>query len=127
MILPRWIRSAGIALGLLPGAAAAASAEDLSCTVDLAIGDGRADIHGVAISKAGGQGQYRLVVRKSGSAGTSAINQGGAVVLEPNSPLSVGKISLSLEGGASYEAILTLEVDGIRRECRSSGQAELKL
>jgi len=49
------------------------------------------------------------------------------VVLEPNSPLSVGKISLSLEGGASYEAILTLEVDGIRRECRSSGQADLKL
>lgn len=123
-------RSLGLAALFLVSASemsAAMAEDDLTCSIDLTLREGQAAIRGVAISKDGGRGTYRLLVRKSGSNGTSDVSQGGQLVLEPNARSDFGMINLSLEGGAHYEAVLTLEVNGNRRECRKSGQADLKL
>jgi hypothetical protein len=69
------------------------------------------------------EGQYRLLVSKVGQAGTSNISQGGAFKLEPGADIGLGRINLSLERGAQYEATLTVTVDDRTFVCRVSGAA----
>ncbi|MGC5779360.1 curli-like amyloid fiber formation chaperone CsgH [Methylobacterium sp. NFXW15] len=126
-LLGRLARLVGVVLGASPGAASALPQDDISCAIDLSLTDGHAQIRGVAMGKAGSQATYRLVVRKSGDTGTSNLSQGGQIVIAPTGRAMAGSVDLSIEGGATYEAVLSLNVDGVVRECRAAGRADMKL
>lgn len=118
----------GLAGGtVVAGVATAHAQEETICAVDLSIRNDVAEFRGIATSRIGGQGTYRLVVAKVGRAGTSNIVQSGQVTLEPGGRKSVGSVNISVEAGSRYEAVLTLEVGGARWECRAAGEIDLKL
>lgn len=100
---------------------------ELACAIDHTMSGGVTEIRGAVTSSTGGTATYRLIVRKSGTAGTSNLSQGGKVVLEPNARVGLGAINLSVEAGARYEAHLSVELGEKRKECHISGETDLKL
>ena len=62
-------------------------------------------------------GDYRLVITKSGPSGSSDISQGGPLDARRGDRLSLSASEFSLERGATFRAVLTLS-DGGREICR---------
>lgn len=118
---------AGSTVGSVSGLAAAQPQDQLTCAVDLSIRNDVAEFRGAVTSRDGGKGRYQLVIAKVGRSGTSNMVQSGQVTLEPGGRTSVGSVNISVEAGSRYEAVLTLEVGGARRECRTAGETDLNL
>ena len=119
-----WGRVLSGLAALAPGAAAPQGAGEgagPTCSVAATTTGNVVDLRGLAESPRPARGRYRLVVTKSGPAGTSNISQGGEFAVEPAAPARVGQVSISVEPEGRYEAILTLVVDGRQIECRASG------
>jgi hypothetical protein len=79
-------------------------------------------LRGVAHAHASIDGDYSFVITKSGGGGSSDISQGGAFDLMPGAEAVLGSADLSMERGARWRAVLTLERAGVeicRREARS--------
>lgn len=117
-------RSSG---SLAAAEAPAGGSQGLSCSIQQELTDGAVRLRGIAGGTGAGQGRYAFRVAKTGPAGTSNISQGGEFLLGAGSGASVGQVSLGLEPEARYEAVLTVEMNGDRRDCRISGPPETKL
>lgn len=64
-------------------------------------------------------GEYDLVITKSGRAGSSDISQSGELILEAGSSALLGENEISVERGARVRAVLTLRDDS-GQLCRRS-------
>ncbi|SRR5579871_1420614 len=64
-------------------------------------------------------GTYSFKISKSGPAGTSTISQGGKVSAPANTDTFLGSTTLSIEPGASYTVLLTIDVNGRVLTCAS--------
>lgn len=59
-------------------------------------------------------GEYDLVITKSGGGNASEINQGGPLAIAAGSSVTLGESEISVERGARVHAVLTLrDADGV--------------
>ena len=72
-------------------------------------------LEGMVFAKRAVEGSYSLSVKKSGGAGQSDIKQSGAFNALPDSPASVGTVTLS--GDGTYSATLRIAAEGTTSEC----------
>lgn len=93
----------------------------IRCKVEESYTAGGVSVRGVLVGLASASGHYSLDVRKSGDAGASTIRQAGGFSLEPGQNVYVGQVTLGLEKGARFDAVLNVEIDGTTHQCRASG------
>jgi hypothetical protein len=94
----------------------------VDCDVRVARSARGVALRGILRANTAASGDYRFVVTKSGGGGSSDISQGGPFALAAGEEAVVGSADLSMERGARWRAVLTLERDGVvicRREARS--------
>jgi len=119
-----------LALGLGVAVMAAHSGKDGMMKAQAADGHVRCEIEveelgmgvklqGVVFANRAVNGAYQLQVSKSGSGGSSNINQGGHFNARPDVPAKLGVVQLGGDGG-SYSARLRVMWDGEEIECEKS-------
>lgn len=89
----------------------------LRCELTQQINGGTISITGLVYASVAGAGTYQLRVVKSGPAGTSTLNQGGAFTAKPPEASTVGRLDFSVEAGAGYTAHLRVVSGGSSAEC----------
>lgn len=89
----------------------------LRCELTQQVNGGTISITGLVYAPVAGSGTYQLRVVKSGPAGTSTLNQGGAFTVQPPQASRVGNLAISVEAGAGYTAHLQVSSGGSSAEC----------
>lgn len=89
----------------------------LRCELTQQVRNGTVSITGLVYASETRAGTYQLRVVKSGPAGTSTLNQGGAFSIKPPEASAVGHLAFSVEAGAGYTAHLRVASDGSSAEC----------
>lgn len=128
-VVRRSARAGAMAAGLVASAhgwegtamAQATSTPPLTCSVEAQDRDAAVTLFGRIATRTAAAGRYQLEVRKIGAGGRSNIAQGGEFRSEPASTVTVGHVSIGLEQGARYEAVLTLTVEGQTYTCDAFG------
>ena len=96
------------------------SAGPVQCQIQVSRVAGGVVLRSVASATIAAHGNYSLAVNKDGDAGSSDISQGGGFSLAPGGASTLSEVNLSLEKGASYEAVLTLSWKGGSVSCRKA-------
>ena len=107
--------------GLSTVHARATSHEPLACEIAATESGRQIEFQGLVAASSALSGQYRLEIEKSGPSGSVTSRQSGNVTTDPVSPRAVGRMMISVEPGASYKAILTVEAGGRSYECQKQG------
>lgn len=92
----------------------------LRCELAQQVSGGMISISGRVFSVTPGPGTYQLRIEKSGPAGTSVINQGGAFTARPAEASVVGNTTFSVEPGARYKARLRVTAGDATAECQDT-------
>lgn len=106
---------AGLALSALAAGSSTASAAALHCEIDVSHDGGTVSLAGVVHAPAGVAGSYRFRVAKSGGGGSSDIDQSGGFSVGSGGSAAVGSVSLG--GGGSYLATLSVSGNGATAQC----------
>ena len=118
------VLGAGVAtagFGLAPGASVLAKAAGpVQCQLTVSRAGGGVVLRGIASATIAAAGHYSLVINKDGDGGSADISQGGGFSLSPGGASTLREVSLSLERGSSYEAVLTVTWAGGSQTCRRS-------
>jgi hypothetical protein len=97
------------------------SAGPLTCELRAApAGSGMVLVSALARASAPASGRYSLSLAKDGDASGADMQQEGAFTVAPGGASTLSEISMNLEPGASYSAVLTLSWGGGRITCRQS-------
>ena len=97
----------------------AAARGDISCDVRSRRTANGVLIQARAFAERAFDGEYDLVITKTGGGGSADINQGGPVSLDAGSSVTLGENEIGLERGARVHATLTLRDDS-GQICRRS-------
>ena len=92
------------------------ASQPLRCEIQIQEHGTSVALEGVVFAKTAVEGSYQLRVTKSGTAGSSDINQSGDFSAGPGEPGRLGTVTLGGDGG-SYVARLTVTWDGGSIEC----------
>lgn len=110
-----------VALALAAGAGAAYSAgtggaaESAACEILASRAGNAITLEGVFNAETASQGSYQFSVKSVSGAGSTNINQGGGFSAAAGQSVTLGRVSLG--GGATYEAVLTITANGTSHEC----------
>jgi hypothetical protein len=97
------------------------SAPALICTLHEQRANGTVALEGEVTTASEAAGHYRLRVKKTGPAGSTSTNQEGSFPAPAPSKSRVGHSTFSLEPGAHFEAVLTVQQSNRSAECRALG------
>jgi hypothetical protein len=97
------------------------SREPLACEIAATETGRQVEFQGLVAASSALSGRYRLEIEKSGPSGSVTSRQIGNFTAEPARSLPVGRMVISVEPGASYEAALTIEAGGRSYECQKQG------
>ena len=113
-------------LGFAPATVVSAkSAGPVQCELHVSPAGSGVVLRGVARSGEAAAGRYTLTIAKDGDAGSADIEQGGNFAVAPNGASTLSEVSLSLERGASYTAVLTVSWKGGTVTCRQALPAKI--
>ena len=96
-------------------AGATQTTPDVSCEIRSTKAAGGVQLEGVVSARKAASGEYEFVVRKSGGGGTSNSSQSGDFELGARQESVVGDVTLG--GGGSYDADLTIRWKGGKASC----------
>lgn len=102
---------------LAPALGSAGTHGPVRCELRAVAADGGILLQGIASTSRATSGSYSLVVSKSGDAGSADISQGGTFSVVPGATSTLGEVTVSLEKGAAYDAVLTLRWNGGSVSC----------
>ena len=118
-VLGAGLAAAGLVLA--PGTSVMAnSAGPVQCQIQVSRVAGGVVLRSIASARIAARGNYSLAVNKDGDAGSSDISQDGGFSLAPGGASTLSEVNLSLERGASYEAVLTLTWAGGSVSCHKA-------
>jgi hypothetical protein len=109
------LASAGLALEA--SEATAASVGEVSCRIRAVPSRGGVHLEGLATAKSPVSGSYELKVTTGGGGGSSETAQSGAFTARPGEGSTLGEVSLALESGSFYSAVLTVTWPGGSQTC----------
>lgn len=109
------------AIGASGGGTAGAGSDGLRCEVVVERQGSGVELEGLVFAKAPLSGFYTLQITKSGGGGSSDISQSGDFSADGRKPARLGSVALGGDGGR-FEAILTVEADGVSAKCKKSGR-----
>lgn len=89
----------------------------LHCELTQQVRGGTVSITGLVTTSDPRTGTYQLRIMKTGPAGTSILNQGGAFATSPPGVSAVGHMAFTVEAGANYKARLRVTSGDISAEC----------
>ncbi|WP_406858542.1 curli-like amyloid fiber formation chaperone CsgH [Alsobacter sp. KACC 23698] len=94
----------------------------LVCDVAQEIAGDAVVLWGAISAQTDARGKYVITVRKSGPTGASNIRQAGEFIARPGSAAAVGRVSVRIEPGGSFDVVLTAEADGQEAVCTRRGE-----
>jgi len=113
------LASALAGFGIVGAAVASAGAQSgdgpVRCEIRSSVAGGMVSLQGVVESDTAVSGSYRFHVESAAGSGSSTIRQGGGFSAGPGTPAVLGQVMLGANG--IYDAVLTLDADGISLEC----------
>lgn len=112
-------------LALAPQESATAASAEVGCKIKAVQTGGGVRLEGIATAKSPVSGSYELVVTKSGGGGTSNSVQSGEFTAGPGHESTLGQVSLGLESGAFYTAILKIEWSGGSTKCEKRSASRI--
>lgn len=92
----------------------------LRCELTQQVENGTISITGLVYASEARAGTYQLRIVKSGPAGTSMLNQGGAFTIRPPEAAQVGRMAFSVEVGGAYTAQLRVTSGESSAECEGA-------
>lgn len=112
-------------LALAPSEATTAPSDGVSCKIKAVPSGGGVRLEGIARTNKPVSGSYELKVTTGGGGGSSSTVQSGEFSARPGRESTLGKVSLALESGSFYSAVLTLTWSGGSTACekRSASRA----
>jgi hypothetical protein len=120
-IMPFALLASGLGaagLSAVPTASVLAGAAPVSCELHVRSAGQGVVLEGIARSGVPVSGRYSLTIAKDGDAGSADIQQGGSFAVGAGGTSSLSQVDLSLERGASYNAVLTVHWQGGAATCR---------
>lgn len=87
-------------------------AEPVSCTISARRTPAALLVEARAFAHESIDGEYELVITKSGGGSSADIRQGGPLTLEPGESATLGQNEISIERGARTRAVLTISDAG---------------
>lgn len=125
----RMVAMAGATAVLLASAvvsdAAETNSDPLSCAVRTTSENGLVRLEAVAIAKDDARGSYRLLIAKSGAAGTTRNIQSGKFDVKSDETRVLSRSSISVGPNDRYAAELTIEWNGKTRRCTAGSDTKI--
>lgn len=113
------------AFAFFPAETAAAPSGGVSCKIKAVPSRGGVRLEGVATAKSPVSGSYELKVTTGGGGGSSNTVQSGEFTARPGEESTLGEVSLALESGSFYSAVLTLKWSGGSTKCEKSSSSRI--
>jgi hypothetical protein len=112
---------ASLAAAKSPARPSTQTSGPLTCELRVApAGGGSVLVSALAHANAPASGRYSLSLAKDGDASGADMRQEGAFAVGAGAASTLSEVSMSLEPGASYSAVLTLSWGGGRITCRQA-------